>query len=198
MYDFCFEHFDEDFVAQKDRSLNEVHGSENATGSNEIPMDPVPISSSSTTSSIDFYHRVYAWLPSYSSICNIETPKMVFPKPLMMVKGCPRITIKGKPRDPLDFFDNTDFVLHAYRTRNNPQPTVPATLPPTQPVLPQAPRLPSSFKEYDLVEQLRATPAKISLWELLQTSPTYHEALQKALSTLPKLRLPTKRILIHF
>ena len=35
------------------------------------------------------------------------------------------------------------------------------------------------------MEQLQVVLAKISLWELLQTSPTYHEALQKALSTLP-------------
>lgn len=85
----------------------------------------------------------------------------------------------------MDFFDNNNFISHSYRTRNNPQPTVLISLPPSQPMLPQAPRFPSTFKEYDLVDQLRDTPTKISLWELLQTSPKYHEELQKSLSFLP-------------
>lgn len=53
-------------------------------------------------------------------------------------------------------------------------------------MIPLAPQLsPNLGKEYDLVEQLRATRAKISLWELLQTSSIYHESLKKALNTLP-------------
>ena len=60
---------------------------------------------------------------------------------------------------------------------------VASTLLPTyQPILPSPPHLPS--KEYDLINQLHHTLAKISLWELFQTSPTYYEALQKSLETL--------------
>ncbi|GLJ37815.1 hypothetical protein SUGI_0768980 [Cryptomeria japonica] len=39
-------------------------------------------------------------------------------------------------------------------------------------------------KEYDLIEQLKATPAKISLWDLIQTSSAHHGMLQDALKDL--------------
>ena len=81
-----------------------------------ISIDLIPISLSSTTFSIDLYHRVCAWFPSCSTIFNIDKPKMIFPKPLLTVKGCPRLKIEGKPRDPFDFFDNTDSISHSYHT----------------------------------------------------------------------------------
>ena len=84
----------------------------------------------------------------------------------------------------MDFFDNTNSISHAYHTLNL-HPTILVSLWPSQPILPQAPKFSSTFKKYNLVDQLRATPAKISLWELLQTSSTYYEALQKSLSALP-------------
>ena len=63
----------------------------------------------------------------------------------------------------------------------------PTSLPPSKLVVTQAFHLPFSFgNEYDLVENLCATPTKLSLWELLQKSPTYHKSLQKALPTLPE------------
>ena len=93
----------------------------------------------------------------------------------------PLIVLKGK-----NYYTSA---IHTYQTQNNPQQNIllaPTTLPLSQPVFPQAPSLLSFFgKEYDLVEKLCTTDAKISLWELLQTYPTYQEALQKALSTLP-------------
>ena len=52
-------------------------------------------------------------------------------------------------------------------------------------MLHQAPRFPSTFKEYDLVDQLCTSPTKIYLWELIQTSLVYHEVLQEDLWTLP-------------
>jgi hypothetical protein len=109
---------------------------------------------------------------------------MVYLKPLLTIKGCPRITIKGKPMESLESFNDQDLIAHTYHTRNNPQPNlvVPTSLPPSQLILPPPPHLPSM--EYDMINQLRNTPTKISLWELLQTSPTYHEALKKALATL--------------
>ena len=110
---------------------------------------------------------------------------MIYPKNLKMIKGCPQIIIKGKPRDPLDSFDNTNSISHSYLTWNNPHPIVLVSLPPSQLILPQAPKFLSTFMDYNLVDQLHATPAKITLWELLQTSLTYNEALQKALSNLP-------------
>lgn len=119
-------------------------------------------------------------VPLFTILINLK-----FTKPFLIVKGYPQIIIKGKPRDPLDLFYNTDSVSHAYPTQNNPQSTIPVSLSPSQPVFPQPPSFTSTFKEYDLVDQLCTTPTKISLWELLQTSLTYREALQEALSTLP-------------
>ena len=116
MYDSCLEYFDEVFIVKEDRFPNEVHGSEDENGLDKISIDPIPISLSSKTSSIDLYHRVCPWLPSCSTINNIDKPKMIYPKPLMMVKKCPQIKIKGKLRDPLDLFDNTNPVSHPYCT----------------------------------------------------------------------------------
>lgn len=59
------------------------------------------------------------------------------------------------------------------------------TLPTSQPMLPQPPHLThKGGLDYDLVDQLHATLAKISLWELIQTSPTYHKILQEALQNV--------------
>ena len=79
MYNYCFEYFDEVFIAKVDRFLNEVHGCEDGNCLNEISIDPIPISSSSTTSLIDLYHRVCAWLSSCSTIYNIDAPRMLYP-----------------------------------------------------------------------------------------------------------------------
>lgn len=74
-------------------------------------------------------------------------------------------------------------VVHTYNTQNNRQPNPPSiissSLPTSQPILPQAPRISQTLgKEYDLIEQLKATPTKISLWDLIQTSSTHHVMLQ--------------------
>ena len=90
-------------------------------------------------------------------------------KPLITLKVCPSKTLKGEHSDSKDYH----IVSQTYHTRNNPQPTT--SLPNFQPNLPPPPCLPS--KEYDLINQLQNNPARISLWELLQTSPTYYEAL---------------------
>ena len=63
MYDSCFEYFDDAFITKEDRFPNEVHGSEDENGLDKISIDPIPISLYSTTSLIDLYHRVCAWLP---------------------------------------------------------------------------------------------------------------------------------------
>lgn len=68
------------------------------------------------------------------------------------------------------------------------------SLPPSQPVLTSLPYLSQNIrKEYDMVDKLCNTSAKISLWKL-QTSSTYHEALQRSLTTLPTPPLNTDKI----
>ena len=53
----------------------------------------------------------------------------------MIVKGYPKLNIKGKPMNPLNYFIDQDVVAYSYRTQNNPQPIVPISLPPSQPML---------------------------------------------------------------
>jgi len=77
-------------------------------------------------------------------------------------------------------------VAHTHNIYNNKQskkaPSVPTSLPPSQPFLPPPPRLPQHIgREYNLVKQLYTTSAKISLLYLIQTSPTYHRMLQEAI-----------------
>lgn len=124
-------------------------------------------------------------LPSCESICSVEKTNMVYPEPLLTIEGCLHITIKGKPMESLESLNDQDLIAQTYHKRNNPQPNfvVSTFLPPSQCILPPPPCLPS--KKYDLINQLCNTPVKISLWEILQTSSTYHEALQKSLATLP-------------
>lgn len=59
-------------------------------------------------------------------------------------------------------------VSHTHNTRNNRQPNPPSAIPTSlldpQPIHPQAPRISQTLgNEYDLIEQLKATLAKISL-----------------------------------
>lgn len=49
---------------------------------------------------------------------------------------------------------------------------------------PSAPLYNPSTKEYDIFEQLKNTLTKISLWELLQTSPSYNTILQNSLKQI--------------
>lgn len=164
----------------------EIHSSDEALVENDInslnslPFSDDPMENQYLTSSPP---RMSSFLPSCESICSVETTNMVYPKPLLTIKVCPCITIKGKP---MESFNDQDCIAHTYHTRNNHQPNlvVSPSFSPSQPILPP-PHLPS--KEYNLIYQLQNTPTKISLWELLQTSPTYYEALKKALATLPTL-----------
>ena len=68
-------------------------------------------------------------------------------KPLITLKGCLLINLKGGHRDPKDYH----MVSHTYHTRNNPQPTT--SLPPSQHVLPPPPNCLSQNLglDYDLV-----------------------------------------------
>ncbi|GLJ11025.1 hypothetical protein SUGI_0140700 [Cryptomeria japonica] len=94
-------------------------------------------------------------------------------KPLFEVQGAyPSPTFQG-PKSPLltvqGGYDHDSFL----------------SLPNPQPILPQAPHISQVLsKEYDLIEQLKATPAKISLWDLIQTSSVHHGMLQDALKDL--------------
>ncbi|GLJ44938.1 hypothetical protein SUGI_0946000 [Cryptomeria japonica] len=111
------------------------------------------------------------------------TPK----KPIITVEG-------GYSKSPYEYAkqltrESYHAVAHTYNTRNNRQPNLPpitpVSLPNPQPILPQAPRISQVLgKEYDLIEQLKATPAKISLWDLIQTSSAHHGMLQDALKDL--------------
>ncbi|GLJ36815.1 hypothetical protein SUGI_0742680 [Cryptomeria japonica] len=128
-------------------------------------------------------------------------------KPILVVQGgyandsfCtpkkPVITVQGgySSKSPYEYAkqltrESYHAVAHTYNTRNNrqpiPPPVIPTSLPPSQPILPQAPRISQVLsKEYDLIEQLKATPAKISLWDLIQTSSAHHGMLQDALKDL--------------
>ncbi|GLJ49633.1 hypothetical protein SUGI_1053010 [Cryptomeria japonica] len=107
----------------------------------------------------------------------------------------PIITVQGrKPVSPYSYAkkitrESYHAVAHTYHTRNNrqpsPPPVIPVSLPNPQPILPQAPRISQVLsKEYDLIEQLKVTPAKISLWDLIQTSSAHHGMLQDALKDL--------------
>lgn len=71
-----------------------------------------------------------------------------------------------------------DIVTHTYNKQNNPQ--LPQPIPPSLPLpnLPSAPHYNPHAKEYDIIEQLKNSPSKISLWDLLQSSPTYNTILQ--------------------
>lgn len=86
--------------------------------------------------------------------------------------------------------------MHTYKTRRNKQNIDQSTtsLPPSQPGLPQAPNLiAKQLDDYDLVEKLRVTPAKISLRYLLQIYLLYQSILQEALQNimLPSSTKPT-------
>lgn len=128
-------------------------------------------------------------------------------QPLLMVQGGyshdsfstpnkPIITVQGRnpTKSPYSYArqltkDSYNTAAHTYNTRNNRQPNPPlVVLTPLldpQPILPQEPRISQTLgQEYDLFEQLKATPAKISLWDFLQTSSTHHGMLQDSSKTL--------------
>lgn len=99
-------------------------------------------------------------------------------------------TINGKPFKGEAFDLYTRFmqskqssyntIAHTYNTRNNKQVHEPprTSLPPSQPILPKVPLLVDMQpSDYNLIEQLKVTPAKISLWDLLQTVSMYQGML---------------------
>lgn len=80
---------------------------------------------------------------------------------------------------------------HTYNTRKNKQvPEPPQTsLPPSQPILPKAPLLADKGpSDYNLIEKLKVTPTKISLWDFIQIALMYQSVLQEALQ---KILLPS-------
>jgi hypothetical protein len=76
------------------------------------------------------------------------------------------------------------YVLNMHNIRNNPQlkqPT-PKSLYLSNVVFLSAPHFPfNGIKEYDLIEQLKNTHTKISLWDLIEKSPNYHVMLKTSL-----------------
>ena len=58
-------------------------------------------------------------------------------EPMLTLKGCPQIILKGESSDYLDYH----MVSQTYHIRNNPQPTT--SLPPSQCILPSPPHLSS-------------------------------------------------------
>lgn len=110
-------------------------------------------------------------------------------KPILVVQGgyangsfCtpkkPIITMQGgyPTKNPYEYAkkitgESYHVATHIYNTRTNRQPSSPlvmqTSLSPSQPILPQAPRISNLSKEYDLIEQLKATPTKISIWDLV-------------------------------
>lgn len=118
-------------------------------------------------------------------------------QPLFMVQGGyghdsfstpnkPIITVRGRnpTKSPYSYARQLtneiyNAISHTYNTRNNRRPNPPLVVltPLLDPqfILPQAPHISQTLgKEYDLVKQFKATPANISLWDLLQTSLTHH------------------------
>ena len=105
------------------------------------------VSHSSAFSSRTFYDKLCAWFPFSIVFCSINVPPIHYENPLMTFKGCPKLIVKGRPINPLDFFIDQDPIFHAYHTHNSPQLIFPIFLPPSQLVLLQAPLLPTtSFK----------------------------------------------------
>lgn len=134
--------------------------------------------------------------PKHRDINTIAPQLIIYPpsqKP--QVPNEPVLILEPPKNNPL--LDNEIFsqqmgyntVSHTYNTRNNrQQQTTPISLPLPQPIFPSAPHLHShSGKEYDLVEKLKNTPAKISLWDMIQASPNYHSMLQ---TTLQQIMVP--------
>lgn len=68
-------------------------------------------------------------------------------------------------------------IAHTYNTHNNLELKYPTPTPlPLPNPIPPNPFLPG-HKEYDLVEKPKNTPDIISLWDLLQASPHYHNVI---------------------
>ena len=77
-------------------------------------------------------------------------------------------------------------MYNIYNARNNKQDS--NVLPTYQPfLLPPLCLLQHASKEYALVEKLHTAPAKISLWNLMQTSTAYHKMVQEALKLVVAL-----------
>lgn len=92
------------------------------------------------------------------------------------VKSINRKPFKGETSDLYAKFMRSrqpsyNTIAHTYNTRNNkqvPDQQQQTSLPPSQPTLPKAPVLADKrLSDYDLIEQLKVTLAKISLWDLL-------------------------------
>lgn len=115
-------------------------------------------------------------------------------KPLFVVQGgysndafCipskPIITMQGgyPTKSPFEYAKQNareiyNSVADIYNMQNNRQPNpplvIPSSLPTSQPILPLALSISQTLgKEYDVIEQLKATPAKISALDLIHFHP---------------------------
>ena len=64
-----------------------------------------------------------------TTICSIDTPPICYEKILMTVKGYPKLTIKSKPINPLNYFVDPNYLPLVYHTLNSHEPTILVSLP---------------------------------------------------------------------
>ena len=86
----------------------------------EVSHDLVQLSSTYFLN--NFYDKLYIWLPFCTIVYSIDAPRVCYEKNLMTVKSCHKLTIEGKPTNPLNYFIDQDYLSHAYHTQENPQP----------------------------------------------------------------------------